>query len=375
MEAVIGQFPHVFFMAIWHWIFCLAFLLSKERRGAHDLIASIWLLVILWTAVRRSFIIAGLADGWIFRLVGMPMAHGPCLYLYTRILSQPERSIGWRDLIHALPFFALSIVTFSWNADFSQAMIDVPHTDEERLIFVLLGVAAGISVAGYSFASLRLIRMHGRRITEYFSRITYTRSLVWLNAVCGLFLAFLIAYTILQAAASGPAPTWVANAALMGYMLLVSFFCLRQLPVYSAKEEQEPIVDPNVSEAKPKYERSSLSPERMQELAGELIRHMEESKPYLNEDLSLATLAENLGVTAAHVSQVLNMQLGKSFYNFVNEYRVSEVERRLRDQRYAEYPVMRIALESGFSSKSTFHSLFRKMTGKSPGELRSTASP
>lgn len=362
-------------MAIWHAVFCLAFLLTKERRGLHDLIAGIWLLIILWTAVRRCIIIAGLADGWIFRIVGMPMAHGPCLYLYTRILSRPESALSLRDWIHAIPFFLISLITLFSSADFSQAMADVTHANEPRFIFVFLGVAGGISLAGYSFASLRLIRLHGRRITDYFSRITYSRSLVWLNAICGLFLAFLIVFTTMQAISTGPgAPTWVANAALMGYMLLISFFCLRQVPVFPVSRVPA-IASTAETETRPKYERSSLSADRMRELAGILIRHMDESKPYLNDDLSLATLAESLGLTPSHVSQVLNVEMGKSFYGFVNEYRVAEVQRRLQDERYAEYPVMRIALESGFSSKSTFHSLFRKITGKSPGELRSTIAP
>ncbi|MDO8898280.1 MAG: helix-turn-helix domain-containing protein, partial [Bacteroidales bacterium] len=55
---------------------------------------------------------------------------------------------------------------------------------------------------------------------------------------------------------------------------------------------------------------------------------------------------------------------------FVNEYRVNEVKKMLADPKYTHYSLLGIAFECGFSSKSTFNSVFKKFTRKTPSEYR-----
>jgi len=68
---------------------------------------------------------------------------------------------------------------------------------------------------------------------------------------------------------------------------------------------------------------------------------------------------------------VLNEKHGRNFFTFINEYRVREVISRINDPKFQHYTILAIAFDSGFNSKSTFNSIFKSYTGKTPSQYRS----
>ena len=97
---------------------------------------------------------------------------------------------------------------------------------------------------------------------------------------------------------------------------------------------------------------------------------MEAERPYRNKDLNLPDLAGSLYTTPHKLSEVLNSQLDQSFYDFVNGYRVRDVQQRLTDNQSQHLTLLSLALDAGFASKSTFNSVFKKLTGQTPSEYR-----
>ena len=100
-----------------------------------------------------------------------------------------------------------------------------------------------------------------------------------------------------------------------------------------------------------------------------LLQLMAEQQPWLEPELTLAELAHRLRTNTSLLSHVINAGCGQNFNDFVNRYRVAEAERKLQDPRLAHYSLVGIALESGFNSKSTFNRVFKKLTGRTPGEV------
>jgi AraC-like DNA-binding protein len=97
---------------------------------------------------------------------------------------------------------------------------------------------------------------------------------------------------------------------------------------------------------------------------------METEKPHLNENLTLGELANNLEILPNNLSRLINEEFGKNFHEFVNAYRIDEVKKSLADPKFAHYSLLGIAFECGFNSKSTFNSVFKQLTGKTPSAYR-----
>lgn len=96
---------------------------------------------------------------------------------------------------------------------------------------------------------------------------------------------------------------------------------------------------------------------------------MATDQPYLAPSLTLPELATRLGTNTSVLSRVINTGFNQNFNDYVNEHRVREAERRLRDPRFQHYTLLAVALESGFNSKSTFNRVFKKLRGSTPSEV------
>lgn len=116
-----------------------------------------------------------------------------------------------------------------------------------------------------------------------------------------------------------------------------------------------------------KYQTSNLNEENRQRIVDALVRVMDKEKAFCSPDFSLGRLAELIGTNQAYLSQVINECHGKSFTEYVNEYRIREVCNRLLDTAgYGNYTIEAIAESVGFGSRSTFSRTFRKITGIPP---------
>ncbi|MCY7356568.1 MAG: helix-turn-helix domain-containing protein [Rudanella sp.] len=103
-----------------------------------------------------------------------------------------------------------------------------------------------------------------------------------------------------------------------------------------------------------------------------LLAYMTAERPYLEPELSLADLARRLHTNPVVLSQVINTGVGKNFNDFVNEYRVEEFKRQVREPANAHLSFLGLALDCGFNSKATFNRAFKKFTGASPKEFAET---
>lgn len=119
------------------------------------------------------------------------------------------------------------------------------------------------------------------------------------------------------------------------------------------------------SEKKP-VELSDKTEEHYQKL----LKLMEEDKIYQNEDLNMSLLAEKMNLSNGYLSQIINQKEGKSFFDFVNHYRIEEVKNLFQNPDYNHFSILGIASEAGFKSKSTFNAVFKKSTGQTPSAFR-----
>jgi AraC-like DNA-binding protein len=121
-----------------------------------------------------------------------------------------------------------------------------------------------------------------------------------------------------------------------------------------------------------RYERSSLGEHEAAMLKGSLLALMEREQPWKESELTLSDLAARLDSTPHKLSEVLNTQIGQTFYDFVNGYRVREVQRRITAGEARSLKILALAMDAGFASKSTFNEAFKKHTRQTPSGFRQT---
>lgn len=93
---------------------------------------------------------------------------------------------------------------------------------------------------------------------------------------------------------------------------------------------------------------------------------------YLDHTLDRAQVAEMLGISPSYISQIVNTITGDNFSTYINRYRVEAVKAMITDAEFDNYSLLAMGLESGFSSKTTFYTAFKKITGMTPNMYRKT---
>lgn len=99
---------------------------------------------------------------------------------------------------------------------------------------------------------------------------------------------------------------------------------------------------------------------------------MESEQLYLDPDLSIDDIAELMHISSKELSQTINQSFGRHFFDFVNSYRIEEAKRMLLDSRNS-MTIQEIMYAAGFSSKSSFNTIFKKKTNKTPSQFRQMA--
>lgn len=121
-----------------------------------------------------------------------------------------------------------------------------------------------------------------------------------------------------------------------------------------------------VYQAPKKYQQPLFTAEELEHHRQQLLRLMDAEQPFLNPKLSLRELAQELGLSANQLSQLLNEGIGKNFAAFVNGYRLATFKSKAIDPQLQHYSILGLALESGFNSKTVFNAYFKKSTGLTP---------
>ena len=100
-----------------------------------------------------------------------------------------------------------------------------------------------------------------------------------------------------------------------------------------------------------------------------LLQLIEKEQPYLDPDLSLRLLAQQLQLHPNQLSWLLNAGFGKNFNEFINYYRLEAFKQAAKDPQNSSLTIMSIAYDCGFNSKTVFNTYFKKKMGMTPKQF------
>ncbi|WP_454801762.1 FtsX-like permease family protein [Mucilaginibacter phyllosphaerae] len=241
---------------------------------------------------------------------------GPMLYFYVRHTTEPKQKFSRRDLLHFCP-----LLFAYWMP-----------------VWLVL-----ISIVIYLYLSHRLIQHYYNRLQTVLMdkpRFAFRRldKMLYLLAIlCVLWLfndvwSFIVAFVLIGMAAE----------------VMLKLDSSIQLPTLIAD----------------RYEAKEKS-RRLKEVIAA-------NRFYEDAELTLTSLAVKLNIHPHDLSRIVNVGIGKSFSDFINEFRVREIVRKMNDPAFDRLTLLGIAYESGFNSKTTFNRVFKQITGKTPVEYKNS---
>lgn len=301
--------------------------------------------------------------------------YAPLLYLYARKVDNEAFMPATRWYVF-LPFIAAAIAYFT-----IAGVIMVSGMSGYGLLkWYNLGSYCGILLSdiGYASLALRIRRgFGGEKAVE--KRIVGMIAWCFLAMICVSGPVY-FANTFFHADLMIPIRviTYTTLSALC-VMIVYYKFVAGTAPNASAQaRETTPVTQIGVIES-PLSRKAVLSGEKQKEIWEALESQMHRNLVFTDCDLNLDKLASLTGINKYHLSETLNNFADKSFYQYINEYRIAYALKELElvsASQSEEFNFLSLAYKSGFKAKSSFNRYFKEITGSTPSEhLRTLRQP
>lgn len=361
-------------------LFIVVLLLTKKQKALNDKILAVWLAIIGIHLLGYYYNQLGYWEIYP-HMIGVtapfPLLHGPMLFLYTLYSLRNDRKIRLIDYLHFVPAIAaylyMSNFFFFYTAQ-EKRMLDNGEIQDYSIFAIVLLVAILISGLSYSILSYRLTIKHQSKIDKYFS---YSEgiNIKWLrNCILSIALVFLSA-TIIYVVRDAFGVQFPFNAeyiiylVIIGFVFYIGYYGIKHENIFTNNSLTDNSVEEEETESAEKYKNSGLKSEHVTELYKNLLRIMADEKPFLDPKLSLSGLAQLLKISPNQLSQIINQEAKVNFHDFVNNYRVEDFIQKARVNR--NFSLLALALDSGFNSKSSFNTIFKKQKGITPSQYLS----
>ena len=290
---------------------------------------------------------------------------GPLLFFHLRYIAYHQK-LSWEDSSHIVPFL-LFFLTFIPGLSHGKQTVYYGFLHNNSLaVTALLWILMASQMIFYWHRMSSVNKDYKKKLGDELSQIeSYDTS--WIRTFTILFLiTFTVVAIVLVFIVRNdnldkfqiPLPLFFSFT-----LFYLSFKAITQkVPVF----QEEPIVK----------ELSSNAPDPQKEagLKKQLSDLMEEKQPFLEPDLTLKDLANQMGIGRNQLSYLINNAFQSNFYLFVNIYRVEYLKKKMLDDKQKRFTILALAYDSGFNSKSSFNAIFKKITGLTPSEYRNRLS-
>lgn len=294
--------------------------------------------------------------------------YGPCLYFGCWAAS--GKVIRRRHVVmHGLPFSCF-LLGFIWMATFPQTFqtYRFPYA-------VTFYTALSLSLLGYMLWAL-LFKGGGQQ--------GISREVRLLISQVSIILAFITAVLTVLTSTGFMAGRLYSDLqgslvflAMLTAALVHFFYTVRQLrgsrdrshatrvAIAGSFPKLQPV---NVEQPEGRYQKSAIAPQLLTEYASRLTELMGRQRVFLDEGLTLESLAQRLKIPRHHLSQVLSTKINKNFNTYVNEYRINYAVGLIKTAD--DLSITDIMYRSGFASKASFNRYFKQFQGCTPSEYR-----
>jgi AraC-like DNA-binding protein len=347
-------------------------LFTKKNKSLSDKILAMWLCVIAVHLFSYLIYSQGYWDKYphlIGIYVPFPLFHGPFLYLYALYTLRDQNHLSKLDYLHFVPVLLTYIYMLPFYFGYTveeKIKVDKGLVEDYSTFSNFLLVAFIVSGFTYVILTYRKLLLHEKILDSNFSSHNRIK-LNWLRYSIFCFFGAFISAAIIIVLRELLKVQFPFNADIIFYSFIVLFVLyigysgIRQQNLFSNHKLK--LVDEN---SETEYKKSGLKSDEASAKHSELLNLMKTEKPYLIAKLTLSELAEKLNISSNHLSQIINQYEKVNFHDFVNTYRVNEFIERAESTNNFNY--LAHAFDSGFNSKSSFNSVFKKIKNSTPSQ-------
>ena len=295
---------------------------------------------------------------------------GPVFYLYTVSLLQQEFRIDLKQTLHFAPSIFCYIILLQFyilppheKSDLVKQILSNGYVIFPLGQFLILTLSS-IQMLVYFYVTHSFVREIEEDSIQKFSNPDVLNS-AWFKQISLGFslymILFFVAYfQLFFIKFHHQEVIYVIMFVMSFFVHAVGFNAIRNPKIFARSEHTQDF---------PKYRNTAIPKHVSKAYAQQLFQYMETSKPFLNSELKLNDIANALGIEPYQLSQVINSEFNKNFFDFVNEYRVEEAKSRILGTKFQHYTLLAIALDVGFNNKSSFNRVFKKHTNTTPSSF------
>ena len=367
----------IFTIGIFASLFYSVLLFSKKDKSLPDKVLGIWMLVIGLHLINYYLVDGGFWEVYP-HLIGVtapfPFFYGPLLYIYV-YYSIHNFQLRKKDYLHFLPIvltYAYMFRFFFFYSAEEKKLVDQGLIDDFDMFSNILLVGILLSGILYAVFTYRLLNQYKILIQNNFSNIeridlNWFKSFIWGVGLIFLTVAIVLISTNILGFVYPFNPEYIFYSMLVFAILSLGYFGIRHQNIFV----DNVVVEIETEErSKAIYKSSSLKDDMATVKHKDLTDLMETQKPFLEPDLTLSSLAGLLNIPPHHLSQIINQFEEQNFNDYINKYRVQEFIDRAAEN--SNFSFLALALDSGFNSKSTFNTVFKKHKGLTPSQFFSS---
>jgi len=351
--------------------------MKKNKKANINL--ALFILIIASTHFSRYLLIMNYETiAFYFSLFSFPgiSIAGVFIYFYVIFITGFADKFKPSYLLNFIVFIIILIIFMILAIHYNFKLIESGILQKNFII--IMGLSLINSTCYIFYALLIILRKYNRKIENYYSDIEQMKfnwlilltSLVLISLLYWCVGIWLVSFRIVDSIN----PIAISINSLMDIIIffITIYYIINQPEIFKQNLVMNVEIDDSVVSETAKYSKQNIDTEKQNEYLEKLKQHMITNKPYLNENLTIRDLSLEINIPIHHISLVINNLLNKNFYTFINEYRVQEAINILSDPANNDANILSIAFRSGFNSKTTFNSAFRKILGMTPTTYRDT---
>jgi AraC-like DNA-binding protein len=296
---------------------------------------------------------------------------GTSLYFYALSLTDSQFKVYKLSFIHYLPLLAISVYNIvfyhSLSADNQINILSGKPSLWGQYLLPLV-IMGHLIILGYLLAAYKVLTDNTKRLKQSLSEVS-AYNLTWLKAVLGGFLIVWLIRLVGIPLQLFDAPTVIIDSLTMSQYLLTLLFVL--LLSVKALQQHSIFVSPSQGEQIFPSSQSELDSDQYRVDTKALTKLINESFLWRRPALTIDQLSTEAKLPVKYVSQLLNQQMGVTFFEFINGLRVADAATAMKD---TDKTILDIAFEVGFNSKSAFNRAFKKVYLETPSKFRQSKS-